>query len=146
MAGIFLGQYSHQIDEKNRIRIPTKLKALLGESPIMTVGMDKSLYIYSSEQYEKIMEKKFGNVMRGDYSNEEQCIAFNAISSMSVYLEEDKQGRVTISQKFLDYAEIKKNVVSCGSYDKVTLVAEEVYRDSEANMSREDIEKALRMF
>ena len=35
---MFIGQYSHNIDEKNRIIIPAKFRNKLGENAVITLG------------------------------------------------------------------------------------------------------------
>ena len=46
--------YSHQLDAKNRMRIPAKLREELGEGFYLTVGTGGCLYAYSKEEAEKV--------------------------------------------------------------------------------------------
>ena len=42
--------YAHQLDAKNRMRIPAKLREELGTGYTVTVGSGGCLYVYSKEQ------------------------------------------------------------------------------------------------
>ena len=50
---MFIGEYHHTLDAKNRIIIPAKLRNELGTTFIVTKGMDGCLYIYTNEQWNK---------------------------------------------------------------------------------------------
>ena len=54
---MFMGTTYNSIDEKNRMIVPSKLRAGLGSRCILTKGLDKCLYIYTAEDWEKQMEK-----------------------------------------------------------------------------------------
>ena len=48
--------YSHQLDAKNRMRIPAKLREELGENYSITVGTGGCLYVYTEEQMKEVEE------------------------------------------------------------------------------------------
>ncbi len=50
---MLIGQFHHNLDEKNRLVIPTKYRLELGESFIITKGLEKCLYVYSNKEWEK---------------------------------------------------------------------------------------------
>ena len=54
---MFMGTSYNSIDEKNRMIVPSKLRAGLGARCILTKGLDRCLYIYTSEDWDKQMEK-----------------------------------------------------------------------------------------
>ncbi len=58
---LLMGEYHHQIDEKSRIRIPSKLKEALGESPVILKGTDGCLFVYSQEAMQNMFATKFAN-------------------------------------------------------------------------------------
>ena len=49
--------YAHQLDAKNRMRIPAKLREELGPNYSVTVGSGGCLYVYSEEQTKALKEK-----------------------------------------------------------------------------------------
>ena len=54
---MLIGQFHHNLDEKNRLVIPTKYRLELGESFIITKGLEKCLYVYSNKEWEKLVSK-----------------------------------------------------------------------------------------
>ena len=54
---MFIGEYHHTIDEKNRIIIPAKFRGELGKEFIVTRGIENCLFVYSLENWAKITTK-----------------------------------------------------------------------------------------
>ena len=54
---MLLGEYHHNIDDKGRLVIPTKLREDLGEEFILTRGIEKCLYVYSKAEWTKLVDK-----------------------------------------------------------------------------------------
>ena len=54
---MFIGEYSHNLDSKGRIIIPSKFRDELNNTFILTRGLDGCLAIYSLEQWGKMFEK-----------------------------------------------------------------------------------------
>ncbi|MFH1178098.1 MAG: hypothetical protein V1711_00005, partial [bacterium] len=50
---MFLGEYLHSFDSKNRISVPSKFRKDLGRVVVVTHGLDHCLYIYSHKAWEK---------------------------------------------------------------------------------------------
>ena len=68
---MFMGEYSHTIDTKGRLIIPSKFREELGDEFVLTKGLDGCLSIYPMEQW-KIFEKKLEALplqtkMRGNF-------------------------------------------------------------------------------
>ena len=54
---MFMGEYHHTIDEKGRIIIPAKFREELGNSFIITRGIENCLFVYSMDNWERICNK-----------------------------------------------------------------------------------------
>ena len=100
---ILTGEYHHQIDEKNRIRIPAKLKEALGTSPMIARGSNGCLFVF----------------------DESKTRALRLMASSAAFPEEDKQGRIQLPPNLIKAAGIEKNVVTIGAYDRVEIWSEE---------------------
>ena len=53
---MFFGEYEHTIDTKGRVIIPAKLRDALGESFIISKGLDGCLSVYSMEQWTAVLK------------------------------------------------------------------------------------------
>ena len=54
---MLMGEFHHNIDDKGRLIIPSKFRSELGERFIITRGLDKCLFIYSLNEWNKIIDK-----------------------------------------------------------------------------------------
>jgi len=54
---MFMGEYNHTIDSKGRLIIPSRFREELGESFVLTRGMDGCLSIYSQESWVEFEQK-----------------------------------------------------------------------------------------
>ena len=59
---MFLGEYEHSCDSKNRLRIPSKFKKEFSEGAVLTKGNDGCLFLVAKDTFSKILEKtKYGH-------------------------------------------------------------------------------------
>lgn len=137
---MFCGEYRHQLDEKCRIRIPTKLKDLLGEHPFITCGANNCLIVLPRAEADKIFEARFRSLdMLDPVGNK----TIRIMASRGFVAEEDKAGRILLPQNLIRHAGIKKNIVTIGVYNRVEIWSEEnweLYSDLDAN----DFDECLR--
>lgn len=50
---MFIGEYRHTFDAKNRISLPAKFRKELGGSVIVTRGLDRCLFVYPKTAWKK---------------------------------------------------------------------------------------------
>jgi MraZ protein len=130
---MLIGEFSHGMDKKNRIIIPSKLRDGLGETFIMTKGLDSCLYIYPKNEWQTF-EQKLKSLPLTD-KNVRSFVRF--FFSGANEMEPDKMGRVLIPQSLLSYAGIEGEVVSVGMMDRVEVWSKEkweAYNESEMDM------------
>ncbi|NLO45002.1 MAG: division/cell wall cluster transcriptional repressor MraZ [Clostridiales bacterium] len=107
-----LGQYWHTLDQKNRLSVPSKLRMTLGESFVLCLppNGDRCIFAYSNKDWEDLMVKLNENEPSKDLTRRQRFIRFNSDTA-----EVDKQGRITISKRFVDFAHITKEVFILGA-------------------------------
>jgi len=54
---MFIGEYHHSIDEKNRLAVPTKFRLDLSKGAVVTRGIDSCLFLYTKKEWEKLALK-----------------------------------------------------------------------------------------
>ena len=54
---MFMGEFHHNLDEKNRLIIPSKFREELGKKFVVTRGLEECLFVYSLDEWNKIVEK-----------------------------------------------------------------------------------------
>lgn len=119
---MLIGSYHHQLDQKNRFRVPTKFKAFLGENLVITKGSNKCLYLMTAEAMEKNVFEKMQNVSMFDETLQK---SFRLLLSSAHEVEFDSQGRALLPAALKAHANITKNVVFVGVGSRVEIWAEE---------------------
>ncbi len=131
--------YAHQLDAKNRMRIPAKLREELGNNYSITVGTGKCLYVYTEEQMQKV-KATLTNI---NPYREKQLKAARYILYNTWEAEEDKQGRILLPENLRKYANIEKNVIVFKGPNCVEIWSEEVWNDYFNDVNFEDLADAL---
>lgn len=125
VKGMFSGTYYHTLDPKGRIIIPAKFREDLGESFMLTRGLDGCLFVFTMAAWNDFVAKLDVIPMSEDGGRAFTRYFFaNAAESRL-----DKQGRLNIPQTLLDHAHIGKDVVSIGVNTRIEIWAKEVWDD-----------------
>ncbi|HOA35158.1 MAG TPA: division/cell wall cluster transcriptional repressor MraZ [Bacillota bacterium] len=122
---MFTGEYQHTLDEKGRVIIPAKLREGLGETFMITRGLDRCLFIYHFDAWTKIEQK----VKELPLARSEARAFTRYFFSGAAEVEIDKQGRVLIPQNLREYAGIEKEVMIIGVSDRVEVWSEEAWKE-----------------
>jgi MraZ protein len=107
---MLIGEYQHTIDTKKRMALPAKFRKELGESVVVTRGLDNCLVVYPLKEWQ-VMSDKLGGLPEGQV----EARGFARLKlggAMEVGL--DKLGRILIPEYLKQYASLKKNVTVCG--------------------------------
>lgn len=118
---MFLGEYRYSLDIKKRLSIPSKFRKILGKNPILTRGLDGSLFLYPQREWKRLAQK-LGKLPLGksDARGLQRLILSGA---MEVNL--DSLGRILIPDYLKEYAGLEKEVVIVGLYNHIEIWAKE---------------------
>jgi MraZ protein len=123
----FIGTYYHNLDEKSRFILPSKLREKLGGTVYVTLGLDKCLTIYPEETYMKLAsDLSKASFMQSDNRNYKRTFFGN-----SYELTLDKQGRVTLDRNLCSKVGISKEIVVVGVEDHVEVWDKDKYESME---------------
>lgn len=117
------GTYYHQLDAKNRIRIPSKLKKELGDEYYFAKGANNCISVYAKSEVESILSK-LSEIKMSDLEKQKSV---RALTKSFVLGEEDNQGRVVLNPLLKSYAKMNKDIVVCGTVNRIEIWAKEVY-------------------
>ena len=122
---MLIGTYRHQIDEKCRMRMPSKLKNELGDGFIITKGTNNCLFAFTKEKFQELYEKLSAlPIFDATLAKPARMVLASAFET-----EEDNQGRILIAKELRDYAKISKNIVLVGMGSRVEIWAEEEWNN-----------------
>ena len=122
---MFSGEQAHQLDSKNRIRIPAKFKGENSEKFVFCKGITPCIYVLPMSEYEKMVQK-FSAVPFFDYDAQE---ALSFFTSSFERVEEDAQGRVVLPSMLRQMAGIKKDVITLGVGNRLEIWSAEKYQE-----------------
>lgn len=137
---MFFGEYHHQIDDKGRLRIPPRFRAILGDEAMMTIGFEKCIMLYTKENFDKYV---YGRLEQTDFLNLNAGDIKRVLFSKTQRIEEDKQGRVAVTPILIKECGLKKNIVTIGAMDHAEIWDEDAYNE---HMGAIDIKKVLSAF
>lgn len=111
--------FQRKLDDKRRLTIPAEIRAEFASGVVVTRGFGKYLHLYSVEVWNQTVEP----ALRGDILDER--IADTNVRFRMGKIESDldlKQGRFTLEQHLMEYADIHKEVVAvrAGQYWRIT--------------------------
>ena len=118
---MFIGEYSHTIDDKARVAIPVKFRSDLVKGAVVTRGLDKCLTVYPKAEWEELAEKI--SKLPLTHRNTRAFTRFMLASAMDVSL--DRQGRMIIPDYLRKYASLKKKAVVSGLFNRLEIWDEE---------------------
>lgn len=122
---MFIGEYQHSLDSKNRIIVPSKLREGLGEKFIISKGLDGCLYAYPIEEWRKF-EEKLKNL---PLTNRDARAFVRFFVAGATEVDTDKQGRGLIPANLREYAGIEKEIVTIGALNKIEIWSKEKWEN-----------------
>jgi len=120
---MFVGLYRYAVDLKGRLFLPAKFRAK--NHFIVTIGLDKCLYVYPKNTWEKLENKL--EILEFKNKSEERAFK-RVLLSGATEVVPDAQGRILIPQTLRNYAGIKKDVVIIGASYKIEIWAVDIWR------------------
>ncbi len=125
---MFKGMFEHQLDDKNRIRIPSKFKKeLVGENGERSYsffrGMHNCICVMADEELDDVIASLSEEGI--SEANQASAMFFSSIFSA----EEDSQGRVVLPTMLKKLAGIQKDVITIGRGKRLEIWAAEKYYD-----------------
>jgi len=137
---MFIGEYQHGLDSKNRMIVPAKLRDGLCNTFVITKGLDGCLYAYPLEEW-RILEEKLKTL---PLTNKDARSFVRFFFSGACEIELDKQGRGLIPQNLKEYAGIEKDIVSIGVLSRVEIWSKEKWNEyNESNMDFDSIAEKM---
>jgi len=114
---VFIGEYTHSIDQKGRMAVPVKLRKELGSGAVITRGLDACLWVFTKKEWENLAGK-LGALPISDPKSR----AFSRLMlAGAMEVEFDSQGRALIPGYLKEYASLKNQAVIAGLYSRLEI-------------------------
>lgn len=138
---MFMGSYKNSLDAKNRMIVPAKFREKLGYRVVITLGIDKCLYLYPISEWLVFVEK----LSKLPISDKKARSFARSFMGNAEEYELDKQGRLTLSQNLRKVAGIDKELTTIGCMDKIEIWGREEYEKSKEDMMMDSFDLAESM-
>lgn len=127
---MFIGEYTHTVDDKNRFSLPAKFRKDLGRKIVVTRGKDHCLFLYPYKTWSLISKEvqKLGHV-----ESDHRYARFTFAGASEIEI--DAMGRILVPEFLREFAELKSQIVITGVHDRV-----EIWNDKKWTAYRKKLE------
>ncbi|WP_264987282.1 division/cell wall cluster transcriptional repressor MraZ [Lysinibacillus piscis] len=134
---MFMGEYQHSVDAKGRLIVPAKFREALGETFVVTRGLDNCLFGYPMNEWRKLEEKLKDLPMTKKDTRAFARFFFSGATEVEI----DKQGRINIPSMLIQHAQLVKECVVLGVSNRIEIWAKDAWEAyfSESEQSFNDI-------
>lgn len=138
---MFIGEYSHSIDAKKRLALPSKFRGELGSKVVVTRGLDDCLFVYPMKVWE-VLAEKLGSLPVGEAGTRS---FIRLMLSGATDVDMDGQGRVLLPEYLKEYAGLDKEVTVAGLFNRLEIWDVKKWSDykSEAEKNSGEIAEQL---
>ena len=122
---MLIGEFHHNLDNKNRLAMTSKLLESLKDEVIVTRGFEKCLLVYPKEKWESIIAKFSELTITKSDTRKFMRILLSGATSCKF----DGQNRICIPGVLKTYAKIEKEVAILGIDDHLEIWSEDAYNE-----------------
>ena len=122
---MFLGEFSHALDEKGRLTIPAKFRDELAGGLVITRGIDPCLSVYPRQEWDSLAERIAKLPVTQRSARDFGRLMFSGAADFIP----DRQGRVLIPQGLRDYAGLDSEAIIIGLYNRLEIWNPESWTD-----------------
>ncbi len=140
---MFIGEYQHTLDAKGRMFMPSKFRDELGETFIVTLGLDHCLFVFSSDEFDRLKSKMDALSIANKDARQFARFFFAGACECEM----DKQGRIMLPAKLRSYAELEKDVTVVGVSSRLELWNTEKWEAEHSfdNFSPEELSEKMEL-
>ncbi len=122
---MFMGEYHHNIDDKARLVLPLKFREELGDTFVITRGLEGCLFVYSNDEWQNLVVK----LKKLPFTKKDARAFLRFFLSGACECQADKQGRIAIPSPLVNYASLKKECVVIGVNDRLEIWSEDAFNN-----------------
>ena len=136
----FVGSYTHSLDAKKRVFVPSKFREDLGDEFYITRKFDSYLSVYTASDWEAYVDK-ISSLPEADAEEFQDFILGAAQKCVP-----DASGRIILDDGLIKHAKIEKNIVFVGAGKQIRLWAEELWNERESGRDYEKMREIMRKY
>jgi MraZ protein len=114
---MFLGEYSHALDDKGRLTLPARWREELGESVVITRGLDQCLFVFPADTFEAIARE----IDQLGFSKSDARALSRYLSAKAIDDQPDRQGRIIVPASLREFAAINGEALIVGAFSRIEI-------------------------
>ena len=122
---MLIGEYTHTLDDKNRMSLPVKFRAAMGKKVVLAPGLDNCLSIFTAKEWEKISSKLSDSSMLASDNRSFSRFMFGQAVGVDV----DSNGRILIPENLKIRSGLTSKVVVIGVQNRAEIWNEKTWND-----------------
>lgn len=130
---MLIGEYTHILDDKNRLSLPAKFRSEMGKKIVLTRGLDRCVAIFTQKEWEKIAEKLSESSMLQADSRSFNRFMFGGATEAEV----DSIGRVLIPDFLKEWGSLGTKVAVIGVQSRVEIWNEKAWEANKATIEKQ---------
>lgn len=130
---MFIGEYLHTLDPKNRVSLPAKFRKDLGRAVVITRGLDHCLFVYPKSAWKKEAESRA--VHAGGTAAARGLARLFLAGAMEA--EVDSAGRILIPDHLKSFAGLDSKTVIAGVASRIEIWEEAAWKKYTASIERD---------
>lgn len=138
---MLIGEYEHTLDAKGRISMPAKLRKDMGETFVVTKGLDGCLFAFSLEEWNNF-EMKLKALPLSD-KNARNFVRFFLAGATECEI--DKQGRFLIPANLRNAASLEKEAIIIGVGTRLEIWDKATWLSKDEEISADEIADNMTM-
>jgi MraZ protein len=116
-VAVLVGLHSYQLDDKGRIPLPGKFREALAGGATMTLGIDRCVWVFPQEEY----DRRAREIAEHPISDAQATALARMFFANSEPATMDKQGRMGVSTRLREIAQLGGKVVVVGRHDRLEI-------------------------
>lgn len=138
---MLIGEFEHSLDAKGRLIMPAKLRESIGDTFVVTKGLDGCLFAFSITEWTNFEEKLKSLPLSN--KNSREFVRF--FLSGATECEIDKQGRFLIPNNLREAAKLEKEAVIIGVGTRLEIWNKENWKKCDETISVDEIAENMTM-
>jgi MraZ protein len=120
---MLIGEYTHSIDDKNRISLPVKFREKMGKKVVVTYGLDRCLFVFTPAEWNKVSQRLSDSSLGQSDNRSFSRFMFGGATEAEV----DSIGRILVPDFLKNWGNLKGKVSVVGVQSRVEIWNEKAW-------------------
>jgi MraZ protein len=127
---MLIGEYTHTIDDKNRLSFPSKFRKEMGKTVVVTHGLDNCLFVFTTKEWGKFAQEVVAfSLLKKDNRSFNRYFLGGAVE-----VPLDTLGRLLLPDFLKQKVGITNKVCIVGVHSRVELWSEDTWKTYKASV------------